>query len=583
MNGVVVGAVAGCVAITTAVTALLYPRLVRKRVGTDMTATSESGETVVVRGREFGMLTVVIADDGPHVSHPTNEFHGESTNAAGDPIEPAVESVPTYGEVLAALATEVPPVSVGWFSRIVARLRRVEGAAAGAEAGVLPPTATVVEAERGEGRAGLEEAAFAVRYGENGLDVAPRRRWSWPALTLPSWRGGKGRGSDAEHLDVPELDADEFVESARVVPREAVAFASTELSANDVTLALTPASTSGDEAPAVAEPVDGQVQDLFERNADMRLVQLRHNEPGKGTPPNNRTAASSDLAAAGNDARDVAADAPLRVAPIDRPVTVEPATGVVAGADAVDVHVADGEAAVDEHHLMVEADSAIDDVADTPAPAATSNLDYSLSLITLQLRDANRWQTIKDEPQEVVLSAVELAAADARLAEIAETPVFAEKPNVTGGIVPGWAAEYAEVGVDVSEAGRIRLIDGYGLLTDESLFEILGRVFLTDESAIVRTAALMLLSERPLVELASAAIDCANHADPGERCAAVAALTALRESDALLSLLADEDAVLVKAAVVGLVGVVGPEETRRLVESVEGQHRDEALALVAFA
>jgi len=530
MNGVVVGSVAGGIAITTAVTAVLYPRLVRKGASEDTIGTGESGESVVVRPREFGLLAVVIADGGQSISPSTNGFDGEPMRAVTQAIPPAVESAAPIGEAAEAPPADDRHTSGGWFSRVVARLRRVDPAVDGPEAGVPVPAQAGLAADGGTRRADLEEAAFAVRFGENAAHVAPRRRWSWPAWTLPSWPGQRAV-SDGQPPDGAEHDPDEFLEAARVVPRQGDVPASAVGRVNQPPTEIPPACGPGDREIAQVEPP---------------ITAAADRSPGQ----------PADLVAA------AAAASPV----VD-----------VVGAVVEDVAPADGP------HVMVEAAHAdVDDDADTQAPAGTSNLDYALSLITLQLREANRWQTTENDPEEVVLSAEALTAADARLAEIAETPVFADKPIVKGGIVPGWAAEYAEVGVDVSEEGRIRLIDGYGLLTDESFVENLRRVFLTDESAMVRTAALMLLSERPSVELASAAIECASQGDAGERCAAVAALTALRQRDALLSFLADDDGEIVKAAVVGLVGVVGAEETRQLVQSVESQHREEALALVAF-
>jgi hypothetical protein len=100
--------------------------------------------------------------------------------------------------------------------------------------------------------------------------------------------------------------------------------------------------------------VDQQsIEDLFERNADMRLLEFRHNEPGKGAPPNKRQAGSSfsaeSIVASQPDA--AIEDAPrLRVT-----IAAAPKTGVIPGAVvgiAVDVF-NDGTAPAPESKLLM--------------------------------------------------------------------------------------------------------------------------------------------------------------------------------------------------------------------------------------
>jgi len=100
--------------------------------------------------------------------------------------------------------------------------------------------------------------------------------------------------------------------------------------------------------------VDQQsIEDLFERNADMRLLEFRHNEPGKGAPPNKRQAGSSfsaeSIVASQPDA--AIEDAPrLRVT-----IAAAPKTGVIPGAVvgiAVDVF-NDGTAPAPESKLLI--------------------------------------------------------------------------------------------------------------------------------------------------------------------------------------------------------------------------------------
>jgi hypothetical protein len=94
------------------------------------------------------------------------------------------------------------------------------------------------------------------------------------------------------------------------------------------------------------------IEDLFERNADMRLLELRHNEPGKGAPPNKRQASSFGAESIVSTTPDVETEkAPqLRVA-----IAAAPATGVIPGAVvgvAIDVF-NDGSAPAPESKLLL--------------------------------------------------------------------------------------------------------------------------------------------------------------------------------------------------------------------------------------
>jgi hypothetical protein len=94
------------------------------------------------------------------------------------------------------------------------------------------------------------------------------------------------------------------------------------------------------------------IEELFERNADMRLLEFRHNEPGKGAPPNKRTPSSfgaESIMASTPDA--IVEKAPrLRVT-----IAAAPASGVIPGAVvgvAIDVY-NDGNAPAPESKLLV--------------------------------------------------------------------------------------------------------------------------------------------------------------------------------------------------------------------------------------
>jgi hypothetical protein len=96
------------------------------------------------------------------------------------------------------------------------------------------------------------------------------------------------------------------------------------------------------------------IEELFERNADMRLLEFRHNEPGKGAPPNKRTSSSfgaESIMASTPDA--IIEKAPrLRVT-----IAAAPASGVIPGAVvgvAIDVF-NDGNAPAPESKLLVSA------------------------------------------------------------------------------------------------------------------------------------------------------------------------------------------------------------------------------------
>jgi hypothetical protein len=94
------------------------------------------------------------------------------------------------------------------------------------------------------------------------------------------------------------------------------------------------------------------IEDLFERNADMRLLELRHNEPGKGVSPNKRTAPSfgAESVLASTPDAEIENAPRLRVA-----VSAAPKTGVIPGAVvgvAIDVF-NDGNAPAPESKLLV--------------------------------------------------------------------------------------------------------------------------------------------------------------------------------------------------------------------------------------
>lgn len=94
------------------------------------------------------------------------------------------------------------------------------------------------------------------------------------------------------------------------------------------------------------------IEDLFERNADMRLLEFRHNEPGKGAPPNKRTGSTFSAESIVSSTPDAVTEkAPrLRVT-----IAAVPASGVIPGAVvgvAIDVF-NDGNAPAPECKLLV--------------------------------------------------------------------------------------------------------------------------------------------------------------------------------------------------------------------------------------
>lgn len=94
------------------------------------------------------------------------------------------------------------------------------------------------------------------------------------------------------------------------------------------------------------------IEDLFERNADMRLLELRHNEPGRGAPANKRTASSFGAESIMSTTPDVEIEeAPqLRVG-----IAAAPSSGVIPGAVvgvAIDVF-NDGNAPAPESKLLL--------------------------------------------------------------------------------------------------------------------------------------------------------------------------------------------------------------------------------------
>jgi hypothetical protein len=94
------------------------------------------------------------------------------------------------------------------------------------------------------------------------------------------------------------------------------------------------------------------IEDLFERNADMRLLEFRHNEPGKGAPPNKRTGSSFGAESIVSTTPDVAIEKTPRLRVT---IAAAPQSGVIPGAVvgvAIDVF-NDGNAPAPESKLLV--------------------------------------------------------------------------------------------------------------------------------------------------------------------------------------------------------------------------------------
>lgn len=170
------------------------------------------------------------------------------------------------------------------------------------------------------------------------------------------------------------------------------------------------------------------------------------------------------------------------------------------------------------------------------------------------------------------LSPERIAAADERLQEIADTPVF-EAPAVAVAIVPGWANEYAALEMDVTVEGRERLVACFGLLDHQDLVESLNRVFLSEDSVRVRVLGLTLIGERHLVELAEIAKRAGTSSDPYERCAAVLALGGCGYGEFVVIFLEDEDSAVVRTAVAQIVELFEGEFARAKVEESNGPHK----------
>jgi hypothetical protein len=98
----------------------------------------------------------------------------------------------------------------------------------------------------------------------------------------------------------------------------------------------------------------GSIEDLFERNADMRLLEFRHNEPGRGAPPALKRTGSSF----GAESIVASASQDIETEPMPRmrvAVGAAPSTGVIPGAVvgvAIDVF-NDGNAPAPESRLLV--------------------------------------------------------------------------------------------------------------------------------------------------------------------------------------------------------------------------------------
>lgn len=184
-------------------------------------------------------------------------------------------------------------------------------------------------------------------------------------------------------------------------------------------------------------------------------------------------------------------------------------------------------------------------------------------------------EPVADE-EAVVLSDERIAAADERLAEIANSPVF-EAPVVPVTLSPAWAADYAAIGMDVSIEGRERLIARFGLLDESDIVESLSRVFLTEDAARVRALALTIVGERKLTSLLDAAKHAGRSSDPYERCAAVIAVAGCGDFDSVVGFFDDVDAGVVRTAVAHVIDVLDPETVRGKVNDLNGPHRQLAI------
>jgi hypothetical protein len=94
------------------------------------------------------------------------------------------------------------------------------------------------------------------------------------------------------------------------------------------------------------------IEELFERNADMRLLEFRHNEPGRGAPPNKRTGSTFGAESIVTTMPDVATD---KVPRLRVTIAAAPQSGVIPGAVvgvAIDVF-NDGNAPAPESKLVV--------------------------------------------------------------------------------------------------------------------------------------------------------------------------------------------------------------------------------------
>ncbi len=193
---------------------------------------------------------------------------------------------------------------------------------------------------------------------------------------------------------------------------------------------------------------------------------------------------------------------------------------------------------------------------------------------------ADEQRTVHDEP--IGLSSDRIAAVDARLAEIADTPVF-EAPEVPiEALIPGWVAEFADLGMDVSVDGRERILSRAGLYADEDLTATLERVFLTENVVRVRVLGLMLVQERRLVALVEFVKSAGASEDAYERAAAVHALASCDQADCVTCFLDDEDASVVRVAVTQLASLYEPALVRDYVEHASGPHRDVALSTLEY-
>lgn len=558
VNGILVGAGAATVAVVAGAATVIAPRFMRRSEPTEDEAMVAAPAVAPVR--DLASFRVVVVSGSQADASP------------GLAVARAPEAAPAVEPLVAVEPVRVEPLAVVADVVLDAGKTPAPVTPPPSAAGVLATNGHIdVTAAPGHGNERSFGASFTAMV--DTVDDRQRERPSW----FSRFRRAAEPSSDGEEVKVT---ADVVESEATMVAPGSAAVEKTSMFARLFARFRRPEEARDridlvGEVHAETEAAEGGV--LRETHAEARLAEYlrrRESERQNGQPDALKTRAEGQPAPEPVPA----AAQPVPAAATPDLVREEPEPVVATAAAVAETRSDDtsDEPTLpgDDDHLFVERESVVQ--------SPLTHVDNAMALLKAQLEESNQWFSRPNAGKDVTISAEQIAAADERIGDIANHQVFVQTESAEGGLVPAWATDYAEAGVEVGEVARVRILNGFGLLPDALLAESLERVFITDESSGVRCAALLLVAERILVTLIAYAVSSSTAVDVAERIAAVPALQAFGAEDALTAMLADGDAGVVHATVVALATMLGSERAAEVIKAAGLADSEDALALVSF-